>query len=81
MNIYIKLIINTAIIFVGVGITYWAGLKWYGTGFAFSSPFRTQDGNAFFYILLIGLAIIMYGVFENIDFFHYLKNDCSEKEK
>ncbi len=75
MNSIFKFIINTVIIVSGFSISYWAIIKWDGTNFAFSSPFRTHDGNAFFYILLIGLAIIGYGIFEYIDWFQNLKDN------
>ncbi len=80
MNLYLKFLINVLIILIGIGITCWAGFKWSETGFVFSSPFRTHDGNAFFYILLIGIAIIAYGTFESSDYLNDIKEQYHKKK-
>ncbi len=61
MKPFLNYFLGTLLILVGGYVAYWAAMAWIEIGFALDAVYKMRDGNGVFFIILIGLALIVAG--------------------
>ncbi len=65
MNRIIGILLDITLVLAGIILTPWAIFKWSEVGFRIEPKFYAgiQEGNSFFAATLLGIAMVLYGVF------------------